>query len=214
MTCRSRGDSSTPKGDRSPGPVCGFPISQVPSNQDFDAYLAKYKLSKDKLWSFDFRSLYISPEVPRETLTDGDGRFRITGLCGDRLADLDRYGPDRGRNAVDGDDPRMPTSCSTAGGRPWGANFTHELRAGRTVSGVVGDRETHEPIPGIAVGNHVRLDWPYQQDGGHPGVTAANGRFTITGIDPEIVPLDSGPCPGPASPTSSRKRPPMGRRMS
>ena len=64
----------------------------VPWKHDLDAHLKKYSLSANEVWMFDYAwSLHrpqLLPGVDRETITDGDGRFRISGLGRDRLADL------------------------------------------------------------------------------------------------------------------------------
>lgn len=175
----------------------------VPWKRDLDAHLDKYKRSRDQLWVFDYdRSLSranLLPGVTTETFTDVKGQFRMSGLGRERLADLIVTAPSVVQTQLtvmtrDAPDVVLDRWRSTLG-----ANFTLRLRAGRTVSGVVRDRDTLEPIPGMWVGPHAlfRLS---QGNGIPPSVTDANGRFTISGIDPVIVPLELQAVPQPGRP--------------
>ena len=80
-----------------------------------------------------------------------------------------------------------------------GAGFTLRLKPGRTISGVVRDRDTRQPIPGIWVGprgdafNGLRT-------GTYPTVTDAEGRFMISSIDPQIAGMDILAVPPPGQP--------------
>jgi hypothetical protein len=181
----------------------------VPWERDLDAHLNKYRRSRNEVWVFDYhRSVYqpsVLPGVTAETVTDADGRFRISGLGQDRLVDLkitapgvvDTYLRVMTRDApdvvIDRDSDGYPSRATL------GAGFTLRLRRGRTISGVVRDRDTRQPIPGIWVGpggdafNGLRT-------GTYPTVTDAEGRFTISGIDPQIAGMDILAVPSPGQP--------------
>ena len=164
----------------------------VPWKRDLDAHLNKYKRSAYTTWVFDYhRSMYkpsILPGVAAETLTDADGRFRLSGLGRDRLADLKLTAPglvDTGLRVMTRDAPDVVIVRDSEGyptQATLGAGFTLRVKPGRTVSGVVRDRETHQPIPGRWVG--PRSD-AFQGliDGNYPLVSDANGRFTISNIN-------------------------------
>ena len=184
-----------PEGKPLAGAVVRVIGLEAPSHQTFDAYLEMYKRSKDQLWMFDFRSIHVAPEAAKPVLTDAEGRFQIKGLGNDRIATLNVTA----HGMVD-----MPLSVMTRdtadvvlyrdpGGYPeranWGAKFTIKLKAGRTVSGVVRDRQTHEPIAGMWVGHHVLYSLKHGNRA-QPVVTDAQGRFTVSGIHPAINPLE------------------------
>ena len=82
------------------------------------------------------------------------------------------------------------TRRSTAYRRPGrvihGAGFTLQLKRGLTVTGLVRDRDTHQPIPGMWVG---RRGDPLNglRSGEYSRVTDANGRFKITGLDSRLL---------------------------
>jgi len=160
----------------------------VPWKRDLGAHLN----SKDQVWSFgDEQELprpYVLPGVAGETITDGDGRFRMTGLGRNRLAELEVTAPRvvttvltvmtrDSADVIDRDPDGKPRRTIL------GAGFTLRLKPSRTVRGIVRDRDTHEPIPGMWVGPDAgRMKY---ETGSYPTVSDANGRFTITGIDPE-----------------------------
>jgi hypothetical protein len=75
-----------------------------------------------------------------------------------------------------------------------GAGFTHRLEPERTITitGVVRDRDTNEPIPGAWVGRNDGFLLQGREDASHV-VADAEGRFAITGIDPRF--LESPPPP-------------------
>jgi BlaR1 peptidase M56 len=151
------------------------------------------------------------PGMTAETRTDADGRFTLTGLGRERLATLKvtapsvantvvtvmtRNAPDVGTNRVDGE-PRAVAH---------GAEFTLELKPGVTISGVVRDRDTKQPLAGMWVG-WDGLGLPAGPDiveglwsGTYPRTTDANGRFTISGIWPAAF---DGPDAQPGSADSS-----------
>ena len=166
---------------------------ETPSHQTFDAYVDMYKRSKNEVWMFDFRSIQIGPEAAKPARTDAEGRFAIKGLGNDRVATLQVAAP----GMVD-----MPLRVMTrdtadiilyqdSEGFPeranLGAKFTIKLKRGRSVSGVVRDRQTREPIAGMWVGVNV-LQSLESGDGVRPVLTDAKGQFTLTGIHPGIFP--------------------------
>jgi serine/threonine protein kinase/WD40 repeat protein len=127
------------------------------------------------------------PGVSPETRTDSDGRFTLSGIGRERLAELQvtapamvdttitvmtRNAPDLGTLRIHG----KPTQTT------YGAKFTAQLKPGVTITGVVRDRDTKEPIPGMWVGLRAdplsALRW-----GEYSRITDRNGRFTLSGVD-------------------------------
>ena len=162
---------------------------ETPAYQTFDAYLDKYKQSKNEVWMFDFRSIQIAPDVATQILTNDEGRFEIKGLGNDRIATLKVTAPgmvdmplrvmtrDTDDIVLQRDPDGFPVRANL------GANFTIKLKAGRSIIGVVRDRQTHEPIAGMWVGVNV-VESLGSRDGVRPVLTDAKGQFTLTGIHP------------------------------
>src|SRR5262249_11291252 len=145
------------------------------------------------------RSLYVMPDYERdinpqllglatETRTDADGRFTLSGLGRDRLAVLGVKAPAFVDDALtvmtrDAPDAALPEHKTPR--VIYGAAFTHQLKRGLTVQGRVRDRDTQAPIAGMWVTwrQDPRRDPPAAEDA---PVTDENGRFTITGLHPEL----------------------------
>ena len=163
---------------------------KVPWKHDLDAHLEKFKRSLHNVWMFDDdRSLdrpWLLPGVVREVVTDRDGRFQISGLGRERLADLLVTAPsvvDTSLTVMMRDAPDVVIERDATGypkQAVLGAGFSLQLKKGRTFSGVVRDSDTHQPIPGIWVG--MQSDsLSALIDGEYPRSTDQDGRFTITG---------------------------------
>ena len=126
-----------------------------------------------------------------EAETDADGRFTLAGLGRDRIASLKIAAP----NVVD-----TRISVMTRGGPDFhpinpkqpgaftplihAADFTRKLERGRTVKGLVRDRDSHQPIAGMWVGPPRNVPWTALDAGTFRWVTDQQGRFTITGMYP------------------------------
>ncbi len=168
----------------------------VPRDFDLDAHLKREKNRSPLGCTAGYEhSLYwphLLPEVKLETRTDEDGRFTLAGLGRDRLVGLKVTAPaivDTTLTVMTRDAPdeqvRMGDDGITAEppGFIFGANFTLLTQKGRTISGVVVDRQTQQPIAGMVVGRG-REGYPRDGVWGHETVTDAAGRFAITGLDP------------------------------
>jgi hypothetical protein len=136
--------------------------------------------------------LHLLSGVPIETQTDADGRFTLSGLGRERLAELQVSAP----NVVDTTVTVMTRAAPEVGirrdfqGKPSdflrGTNFTLQLKSGLTVTGQVRDRDTHAPIPGMWVSRYSnpQVDPSAVAD---MLVSDENGRFLISGLDPELM---------------------------
>jgi hypothetical protein len=189
---------------------------KVPWKHDLDAHLDKFKRSLNKVWMFDYdRSLerpWLLPGVASEVFTDRDGRFQISGLGRERLADLLVTAPsvvDTRLTVMTRNAPDVVIERDATGDPKQailGAGFTFQLKIGQTFSGVVRDRETHQPIPGMWVGmQHDPLNGLI--DGEYPWSTDQNGRFTITGQEfyPGWTEITAVPQPGQLYPVTKVK---------
>jgi hypothetical protein len=141
------------------------------------------------------------------TVTDRDGRFRISGIGRERYAQLWIEGPSivtaavwaRTRPGPTIGDPDQP---SDRHGRPkfilYGAEFSYKANPSRPVEGTVLDRETGRPLPGIT----IRSERPFVAAPATEyvsAVTDAEGRYRLTGL-PVVGPimlLATAPCDRP-----------------
>jgi hypothetical protein len=137
-----------------------------------------------------------------ETFTDAAGRFAMAGLGRDRLAVLDVSAP----NVIDTTltvMTRLGRDVETRldqNGKPtqtiYGAGFILQLKPGRTVTGIVRDRDTHKGIPGMWVGVHGDA-MRGLSEGEYPRTTDKDGRFMIAGLDPSVSRLGITAVPQP-----------------
>ncbi len=163
----------------------------TPKNRDLDAHLAVVTNDHSIFLSLDYeRDIHrpdLFPGLTTETRTDADGRFTMSGLGRDRLAGLRVSAP----SVVDTDLTVMTRAAPDVGIFPnngkatsiiHGAGFTLKLKQGRTISGMVRDRDSREPIPGMVVGVG-RASFPRDGAFFNQTVTDAEGRFKLTGLD-------------------------------
>jgi RNA polymerase sigma factor (sigma-70 family) len=136
--------------------------------------------------------------------TDKDGRFQIKGIGRKRIADFSIEGPTIEtrvihvvtRPGVGVSELRVPegTVFYAGGGvkelrlKPYyPPTFTHTADPGRTVTGVVRDKETGKPIAGAVVRSEQPVRYPVQYNS---TTTDKEGRYRLTGM-----PLSAGPHP-------------------
>ena len=67
-----------------------------------------------------------------------------------------------------------------------GAGFILQLKPGRTLTGIVRDRDTHRGIPDMWVGPYGEAMNGFSE-GEYPRTTDKDGRFTIAGLDPSVA---------------------------
>ena len=187
---------------------------QVPWKRDLDAHLKKYSGPNSRFVEFDYeRSLYrpaVLPGVETEVTTGADGRFRISGLGRDRLADVMVTAPsivETRLSVMTRDVPDVVIVRDSAGNPTQailGAGFTLRLRPGRTLRGTVLDLDTHQPIAGAWIGQNV-LHRLKHEDGCQPVTSDSNGRFTVSGIDPGDSKLELAAVSPPGQPYATAK---------
>lgn len=185
---------------------------RIPHDDDLDAQLkheAELRQSPSGLFvgSMGYERSLLGPHLQvipaTEVQTDADGQFKMTGLGNDRIAQLSvsakqvkdadltvvtRKMADvtfqTDPNDIDRDMSREIT------GTIRGAEFQVTLQRGLTVTGQVIDRVTRQPISGMQIGTRRdRLD-DLLHGLKDASVSDADGRFTITGLDPKILTFD------------------------
>jgi hypothetical protein len=123
------------------------------------------------------------PGLKTVVVTDDRGIFRLTGLGRDRLAWLNVRGPTIQSStlmAMTHDAVVIIPPAPEGSEVTYPAKLSVELPQGRTISGIVRDEQTHEPIPGMWVG---LLD-EVEREGLIRGrfVSDEKGRFSVTGL--------------------------------
>jgi len=117
------------------------------------------------------------PGAPASTLTDGDGRFRLTGIGRARIVDLAVEGPTIQSATI----TAMTRAAASVSAPPgafaaktiYGATFDHTIPPGRALTGVVRDKRTKKPLAGVTVcgkNTNARV------------TTDAQGRYTLPGF--------------------------------
>ena len=134
------------------------------------------------------------PGIVTETRTDADGRFTFTGLGRDRLATLSVSAPsviDTQLTVMTRDASDVRIHRDFVGDTViYGAGFALKLNPGRTVTGRVIDGESRKPIAGMWVGP-LKSRFSELPPSLYPWRTDDRGRFTITGLDPEVLKPDT-----------------------
>ncbi|HET6881089.1 MAG TPA: carboxypeptidase-like regulatory domain-containing protein [Pirellulales bacterium] len=135
----------------------------VPRQRNLDGLLAREANASVISSPPDYeRHFYYRPHqiqgLTAETSTDAEGRFTLSGIGRERLAQLTVSAPgvvDTDLTIMTRDAPDFATRRNFNGKATstiYGAGFTLKLQAGRSISGVVRDRDSHQPIAGILVG--------------------------------------------------------------
>ncbi len=144
-------------------------------------------------------SLYwpsFAPGMTGTAITDHEGRFRVAGLGGERVTTLNYRGAaisEWNNQVMTRDAPDVVRHPNKPASITYGAGFTLRLKPGRTVAGIVRDKQTGEPLPGM----WVSPSYVPESRGDFPA-TDVKGRFTITGLSPEhkTLAIWTGPPPG------------------
>jgi beta-lactamase regulating signal transducer with metallopeptidase domain/protocatechuate 3,4-dioxygenase beta subunit len=129
------------------------------------------------------------PAAPAPAMTNRDGRFRLTGLGRDRLADVDITGPSIAfRRFQIVTRPIKRVENKGAEGSPlfdlsfYGADCTLVVEPGRTIEGVVRDADTKTPIPGATVTGQMLGGSIRSIEGLNVAVTDSLGHYRLDGL--------------------------------
>jgi RNA polymerase sigma factor (sigma-70 family) len=139
---------------------------------------------RDREWARVDSKSWFGPFPGRSATltTDAEGRFRLTGIGKDRLVQFQvqgpkiQWGPMRAM-AREMKAPVEPRKVRFAEGPAFDpvypATYDHVFQPSRLIRGVVRDKKTGRPIPGIAVHGYGTTD---------SATTDAEGRFTLDGF--------------------------------
>jgi hypothetical protein len=154
-------------------------VEHITAYADVDAFLqtvrdGEWPLVTNKYWAGPF------PGQPQVLATGADGRFRLTGIGRDREVQFHlegpriQYGPVRAlaREMKAPVEPRPAKRFERAIPKVYGATFEHVAAASRPIRGVIRDKKTGQPLPGV----QLRVDGSTDQT-----KTDAAGRYELLG---------------------------------
>jgi beta-lactamase regulating signal transducer with metallopeptidase domain len=129
-------------------------------------------------------------KASRAVVTDGDGRFTITGVGRERLIEVKYSGPKVTTKQIGIlTRPTEPLVVALARRSPdwgkwqfYGARFEHVAAPTKPVIGVVRDKDTGQPLAGVKIVSNRRADSPL---GGYSGIdttTNADGGYRLFGL--------------------------------
>jgi protocatechuate 3,4-dioxygenase beta subunit len=166
-------------------PVVGAKITRGRINAEgpegIDPYLKQLRDEPGQATNHRFARSYDAdyalPGRPSSITTDGEGRFRLAGIGRDRIVEIDVQGPTiqgatitaMTRDAAPVSMPKNAFMARTV----YGARFDHLIGPGRTLTGVVRDRRTGQPLAGLKVAG---------REASARTTTDAEGRYTLPGF--------------------------------
>jgi hypothetical protein len=142
------------------------------------------------------------PGLTSHAVTDQQGRFRLEGLGGERMAILDFQGATIQDSSITAMTREAPDSKPEKyPDQPWrityGAGFELRLEPGRSIAGIVRDKQTGEPVDNMWV-TSAGLQW-LTREGRSDYSTDARGRFAIAGFPLELTRHELWAYPQPGS---------------
>ncbi len=195
-------------------PVAGVTVqvTQItkPKGENLNPWIEAVKRGEPP-WTAYNHLVYEPPIKPEEkrpqATTDGQGRFRIDGLEGERVVDVTIQGPTIGYNSLNVVTRRMepipakgfPSNYSSEGERVFGADFTYTAAPGRPVEGIIRDAKTAQPLAGVLVRSEHFAGAVMHGIRDLKTTTDAQGRFRLAGFSKGrgnqvlIVPNDDQP---------------------
>jgi hypothetical protein len=197
--------------DKAGRPVVGASVQlshlDVPRRGNLDDYIAFVTSDVSRFATYDYDKILIAtwavPRLADRVLTDGDGRFRLGALGRDRVAVLRIRGLSVEETTItvmtsDRVDRRGMPRSSEEERLPHSASFVLRVGAGRTITGVVRDKASGEPIADMWVAADGTAAWRMTVDGPGDFASDAQGQFMITGVSPARRPLEviAAPKPG------------------
>lgn len=150
---------------------------------------AALKNRQSAYFPMETRLLPGHPSFPAAVQSDAQGRFEITGLPLDCLAELEISGPGVMTDfvsVVTRDIQRIDVpNTSFAGGGSSGYNglkFDHPVAPGTAILGTLTDADSNKPIQGARVMASTSMNRMLARRPQAPNLTDANGRFQIDGL--------------------------------
>ena len=129
-------------------------------------------------------------KASRAVVTDGEGRFTITGVGRERLIEIQYSGPTVTTKQIGIlTRPTEPFLVTLARHSPdwgkwqfYGARFTHAAAPTKPVIGVVKDKDTGKPLAGVKIVSNQRADTPLFGYSGIETISDADGRYRLFGL--------------------------------
>jgi len=191
-------------------PVAGATVRVVevarPAEPDLSRWMADLKAKDRPLhklhtshFHHDGRLIESDGRLPGQreaAVTDANGRFRITGLGGERLVELKIEGPSIATVWIQAMTRAIPTMTvpedpgdSRYGNHTYyGATFDFAAKPTQPFEGTVTDRDTGKPLAGVTVRGH----WKWHE---FSTVTDKDGKYRLTGLEPGRHELIALPTP-------------------
>jgi RNA polymerase sigma factor (sigma-70 family) len=166
-------------------PVVGARVTRGRINAEgpagIDSYLALVREDPMKASNHNFAKNYwegvLLPGQPASVVTDAEGRFRLTGIGRDRIVEMNVEGPaiqSASILAMTREGAKVSSPPGTfAGVTIYSATFEHFIPPGRSLTGVVLDKRTKQPLSAVAVGG---------RETNARTTTDGQGRFTLVGF--------------------------------
>nr|WRX36692.1 hypothetical protein [uncultured bacterium] len=175
----------------------------VPRNRDLTAFLDHWSKAHSSAAAFtgipykrEINKHFELMDLDSERVSDAHGRFELSGIGRDRIVQLEITAPDIVTTSIqvmtrDTENVGILLDGFDGTGKPtqtiYGANFAVNLAAGLTVTGVVRDRDTQQPVAGMWVTNRGYSPLTAPQFTKDAVVTDSNGRFTLRGLNPKLL---------------------------
>jgi RNA polymerase sigma factor (sigma-70 family) len=135
-------------------PVAGAKVRvtgvSAPRGDDLGGYLEAIR-KEDHGYAFAKSWTGPLPGQPAALTTGADGRFRLAGIGRERVVRLHVEGPAIATADLEAMS-RVAKTFEAAGRRLYGASFDYLAVASRPIRGVVRDKDTRKPLPGVSVG--------------------------------------------------------------
>ncbi len=209
-----RGRLLRPDGRPLAGATVRVTALYVPWKRDLDAHLETWRprpagiLVAPENYEKTLESPGVLSEASTQAVSDDDGRFRLDGLGRERLVSLAIRAPGLARMPLIVMTRAAPDFRTRPFGRPYeavvrGARFTLAMKAERTITGVVRDKATGEPIAQAWVGPWADAISALET-GRSLTFTDASGRFILDGLSANLTEAECTQETGPRSSPSDR----------
>lgn len=193
--------------DSDGNPVAGARVRlsriMIPRNRDLTEFInhwSKAHVSETFMTGINYKreinKHFELMDVKADWVADADGRFELPGIGRDRMVQLEITSPEVLTTRIqvmsrDTEDVGIMLDGFGGEGKPtqmiYGANFSAKLTPGLTVTGVVRDRETKQPVAGMWVTHRGYNPLTAPAQATDAVVTDVNGRFTLRGLNPKLL---------------------------
>ncbi len=167
----------------------------APADGDLSGFIAASKSGRDDSSETEraylIRSLSSKGCKPFTTIvTDADGRFSLAGVGPERVVELTISGPTVQTKEIRVLTREIEPFQVTRGRRSpdwgislyFGANFTYAAAPTKPVVGIVKDKDTGKPLPGVRIASNATADFPVHGFNGIETTTGQDGRYRLVGL--------------------------------